>query len=177
MATTEAVQRIVVADAGPLIHLDELDSLDLLDFPEVLVPDAVWNEVSRHRPGALDKTDVSLSRQAGIAASSRLQSLTPVFGLHQGEREALSLCLAHPGAMLLTDDAAARLAADSLSVMAHGTLGLILRSVRRQLRTAEQALQLLAEIPTRSTLHIRPALLQQTIRRAEAEWLGPNGAV
>jgi hypothetical protein len=33
----------VVCDAGPLIHLDELDSLDLLcDFASVLVPRSVW---------------------------------------------------------------------------------------------------------------------------------------
>ena len=41
---------LVVCDAGPLIHLDELEALDLLaDFAEVLVPDAVWREVE-HSP-------------------------------------------------------------------------------------------------------------------------------
>jgi predicted nucleic acid-binding protein len=74
--------------------------------------------------------------------------------------------------MLLTDDAAARLAADRLGIVAHGTLGLILRSVRRDLRSTEQALKLLADNPQRSSLHIRPKLLEQTVRRAEAEWLG-----
>lgn len=45
---------VVVADAGPLIHLDELESLWLLtDFAEVHVPVAVWEEVSRHCPAAL----------------------------------------------------------------------------------------------------------------------------
>ena len=44
----------VVCDAGPLIHLDELDSLDLLrDFGSVLIPDLVWQEVEHHRPSAL----------------------------------------------------------------------------------------------------------------------------
>lgn len=174
MGMTEAALRIVVADAGPLIHLDELDSLDLLDFSEILVPAAVWNEVARHRPMALANRQVHLCRQTEIRASPQVQTLTPVFGLHQGEREALSLCLSHPGAMLLTDDAAARLAADSLGIAAHGTLGLIVRSVRRKLRTAEQALQLLADVPDRSSLHIRPSLLEQTLRRAEVEWLGPR---
>jgi hypothetical protein len=38
----EAERRsIVICDAGPLIHLDELGCLDLLaDFRDVLVPDA-----------------------------------------------------------------------------------------------------------------------------------------
>lgn len=45
---------LVIADAGPLIHLDELGCLDLLrDFARVWVPDAVWQEVEAHRPGVL----------------------------------------------------------------------------------------------------------------------------
>jgi hypothetical protein len=41
MAPTEAV-----CDARPLIHLDEMDSLDLLaDFGAVMVPEAVWAKV------------------------------------------------------------------------------------------------------------------------------------
>ena len=41
---------IVVCDAGPLIHLDELESLSLLSDFEVWVPKGVWDEVYIHRP-------------------------------------------------------------------------------------------------------------------------------
>lgn len=174
MATIEATSLVVVSDAGPLIHLDELGCLDILDFPEVQVPEAVWNEVTRHRPTALAHPAVRFSRQTDIPSSPRVSAVTPLFGLHHGEREALALCLARPGARLLTDDAAARLAAETLDVMAHGTLGLILRSVRRRLRSPEQGLQLLADVPGRSTLHIRPALLSQIIQQAASEWQKPG---
>jgi hypothetical protein len=41
---------LVVCDAGPLIHLDELGCLGLLvDFPVVMVPAEVWGVV--HRSG------------------------------------------------------------------------------------------------------------------------------
>jgi len=43
----------VILDAGPIIHLDELGCLDLLlDFKELLVPEAVWseNEFINHQP-------------------------------------------------------------------------------------------------------------------------------
>ena len=51
MAAVETAARVVVLDAGPLIHLDELDSLVLLDdYKQLLVPAAVWLEVERHRP-------------------------------------------------------------------------------------------------------------------------------
>lgn len=55
MAENEPSPPIVVCDAGPLIHLDELGCVELLaDFPQVLVPLAVWDEVAKHRPNALN---------------------------------------------------------------------------------------------------------------------------
>ena len=61
MVTTDQPMPIVVCDAGPLIHLDELGCLDLLsDFSEVLVPEAVWREVRQHRPNALTHPSVEL---------------------------------------------------------------------------------------------------------------------
>ncbi|MFA6921059.1 MAG: hypothetical protein WC216_04395 [Gallionella sp.] len=44
MAATDG--SLVVADAGPLIHLYELTALDVLsDYATVFVPNAVWLEV------------------------------------------------------------------------------------------------------------------------------------
>lgn len=45
---------LVICDAGLLIHLDELDCLDLLaGFQKVLVTEEVRAEVNRHWPSAL----------------------------------------------------------------------------------------------------------------------------
>lgn len=50
-----------VCDAGPLIHLDQLGSLDLLEgFPDLIIPEQVWREVERHRPGALERANWDL---------------------------------------------------------------------------------------------------------------------
>lgn len=55
METTEPCIDLVVCDAGPLIHLDEVGCIDLLhDFAQVLVPTKVWEEVMQHRPSAID---------------------------------------------------------------------------------------------------------------------------
>jgi len=49
----------VVCDSSPIIHLDELDCLHLLeDFPQVLIPDAVLKEIERHRPLSLSKLGI-----------------------------------------------------------------------------------------------------------------------
>ena len=43
----------VVCDAGPFIHLDELNCLELLaDFEEIVVPLVVEKEILDHRPSA-----------------------------------------------------------------------------------------------------------------------------
>ncbi|WP_211206976.1 hypothetical protein [Thiothrix nivea] len=55
MASTEPAIRLVVCDAGPVIHLDELGCLALLsDFAAVLIPDTVWEEVLHQRLQAID---------------------------------------------------------------------------------------------------------------------------
>ncbi len=59
----DAPTLLVVCDAGPLIHLDQLDCLDLLaDFSRIVVPDVVWREVEHHRPTALDQKTIRLER-------------------------------------------------------------------------------------------------------------------
>ena len=162
---------LVVADAGPLIHLHELAALDVLrDFVEIFVPNAVWLEVLHHRPQALQQSDIKLIRQLPPAPSAKINALSAVYTLHHGEREALALCLDHTISVFLTDDTAARLAAKSLNITTHGTLGLLIRAVRQQLRTPSEALVLLAAIPQQTTLHIHPSLLNEVIARVKAEW-------
>ena len=74
----------------------------------------------------------------------------------------------YPNAVLLTDDAAARLATQALGFRAHGSLGVLLRSIRLGRRTKAEILSILRELPTRSTLHIRANLLQEIVERVES---------
>jgi predicted nucleic acid-binding protein len=103
----------VVLDAGPLIHLAELDALDVLcDFSLLLVPEAVWFEVERHFPEALLTEQVNLKRVKAPRPSPTLVALALSLALDRGELEVLSLMDIYPHAILLTDDSAARLAAE-----------------------------------------------------------------
>ena len=50
MEKTDSIQNVIL-DAGPIIHLEEIDCLYLLtDFKRLIIPDAVWREVEYHRP-------------------------------------------------------------------------------------------------------------------------------
>lgn len=161
--------RDVICDAGPLIHLDELDCLDLLnDFRTVFVPHQVQQEIERHRPSALEHASVKLQKVSVVIPEDvAFKALVQAFSLDLGEQAALSLAAIHPKAILLTDDAAARLAAETLGYEAHGSIGVLLRAVRRRQRTVDQVLTLLHSLPARSSLHIRPRLLQEIISRLE----------
>ena len=169
MATTSQPTPLVVCDAGPLIHLDEVGCLDLLaDFSEVLVPEAVWVEVLKHRPSALTHSAVSLRRVRPMAPEPpALEALALVLSLHTGEWEALRVALEHRPGLLLTDDTAARLAAGNLGIVTHGTIGILVRAIRRNQRTKPEILALLRMLPDRSTLHLKRSLLNSVIEEVE----------
>ncbi len=171
MAATELPQRVVVSDAGPIIHLDELDCLDVLsDFAEVLIPPIVWEEIEHHRPTALMTTSVVL-REMSVSAEApeTLESLTRLFTLHRGELQALQLAMEQHADLILTDDTAARLAANSMGIPMHGTLGLLVRAFRRSQKSRAEVVRLLQLIPTQSTLHIKRTLLDELIHLTQSE--------
>lgn len=170
MTKSDRKTPLVVCDAGPLIHLDEVGCLDLLaDFSEVLVPGSVWQEVHRHRPGVLARAAVTLRRVSATEPEPpALESLAQVLSLHTGEWEALRVALEHPACLLLTDDTAARLAAGSLGINTHGTIGILVRSIRREQRTSREILAVLRSFPARSTLHLKRSLLDAVIREVES---------
>jgi len=171
MARTDASSLIVVSDAGPIIHLQEIGCVDLLsDFPEVMVPESVWNEIVRHQPNALQAPSVVFSRiEPGVNSSAQLESLIQGLSLHLGEQDALRIAESKPNCLFLTDDTAARLAAQALGIKVHGTLGILLRAIRREQRTAVAVIELLSSLPSRSTLHIRPSLIDDVIREIQAD--------
>jgi predicted nucleic acid-binding protein len=162
---------LTVVDAGPIIHLDELGCLDLLgDFAALLVPREVWHEVARHRsrltPDDIPGTGDCIVDVAGTL-SPRLRALIDSFRLDAGETAALALMEARRAQLLLCDDAAARLAAESLGFPVHGTIGVLVRSIRRGLRSRAQVLETVRRLPDVSTLHISRELLATVIAAIE----------
>jgi predicted nucleic acid-binding protein len=169
MATTDLPP--IVSDAGPLIHLDELGCLDLLrDLGTILIPQEVWNEVIGHRP-QLTIRDLSSANIVKIATepSARLLSLSDALDLDMGERIAITLMESVSAKIFLCDDAAARLAAESLGFTVRGTVGIIVRSIRTSARTRQQVLALLNELPKRSSLHLSRQILETVIVEVQQE--------
>lgn len=171
MAKTKS-QNPAICDAGPVIHLDELNSLELLsDFNPLLILKTVQAEIIKHRPKALQHTGLVYKVVNSISPQGlRLSVLSKALSLDMGELESLSLAQEMPGIFFLTDDAAARLAAEELGCKVHGTVGIILRAIRKKIRTPREVIDLLKLIPTKTTLFLRPTLLKEIIVKIETEY-------
>lgn len=131
------------------------------------MPNAVWREVGAHRPAAL--ASPVLEHRHAQPVDPRVVTLALTFTLHQGEREALALLASQREALFITDDTAARLAAQTITHRVHGTVGLVIRALRRGQRNRDEVIRLLQAIPERTTLYIKPALLEEVISRVESD--------
>jgi predicted nucleic acid-binding protein len=112
-----AVDRpVAVTNTTPVIALHGVGLLDLLGalFATVVVPFDVWDDL-RGKPDASEP-----------AALARIA----------GERAAISIAAALPGATVLLDEQAARKAARRLGLHVVGTLGVLVEA-KRQRRLAE----------------------------------------
>ena len=95
---------IVVADAGPILHLHWVGCVAWgLPPAPIHVVEEVWTLISRHAPPAL--ADPRLVRESVDEIDAALQAK---FSLQSGETAAIAFALRHPASLLLTDDAAAR---------------------------------------------------------------------
>jgi predicted nucleic acid-binding protein len=168
---SEKLKRVVF-DAGPIIHLDELNCLDLLgEFQEILLAESVWNEINYHRPLALSQSNLSLIRcPQKYPTGEQLCTMCRTFSLDSGEIGALAIMENNPEAMFFTDDTAARLVAEQMRFKVHGTIGIVVRSIRQGQTNPEQVLSILKAIPLKSTLHIKPSLLEKVIRKIEDQY-------
>ncbi len=162
-----------ICDAGPIIHLDELGSLELIsDIHSLIISKTVHTEIIKHRPKALQHTGVTLKIVDIISSPEpQLLVLSKALLLDKGELESLSLMQENHEAIFLTDDSAARLVAEELGYKVHGTIGLILRAIRKKVKVPEEVIKLLKEIPMKTTLFIRPVLLEEIIQKVEKEYL------
>ncbi|MDD5140559.1 MAG: hypothetical protein PHY43_09915 [Verrucomicrobiales bacterium] len=114
----------LVADTGPVLHLHEAGALDLLPLiGEIFLTPLVAAEL-RSRIPALPKW--AKVQALSSTAQEREVEWRSAGLLHGGEAEALALARESKTDWFLTDDAAARLMAESLNVEVHGSIGVVL---------------------------------------------------
>ncbi|HNF25970.1 MAG TPA: DUF3368 domain-containing protein [Leptospiraceae bacterium] len=158
----EKTERIIICDAGPIIHLDELNCLDTLDFQRILVPISVWKEILQYRNISSESIEgLEIIETAELPLE--FLEICKLYDLHKGEAAAIFLSLELKNSILFTDDGAARLFAKSKNISVHGTIGILLRAVRKNIRSAENITEILKSIKINSTLHISDRLVMEAV--------------
>ena len=117
-----------MCDTSVLLHLTEADALPLLSrMGDICVPGAVDVEMTHHsavwrneKPSWIHVHSLTASLLKEATAWCQAGLLDP------GEAEAIALVRPINADWLLTDDAAARLFAQSLGIEVHGSLGIVL---------------------------------------------------
>ena len=154
----------IVSDTGPLLHLQEAGSLDILQTAgSTVVPPGVHAESVDHDPFWAEHWPhwiavAALEPKFAAIASHWLQAGL----LDPGEAEALSLAIQIKADWLLTDDAAARLIAEQQGLEVHGSLGVVLwaaASGHLQRAEAERALEALFS----SSLWVSPRVREEAL--------------
>jgi predicted nucleic acid-binding protein len=101
---------------------------------------------------------------------ARLEAICKIFSLDAGELAALVFMSQDPGLLFVTDDAAARLVATKPGYNVRGTIGVLLRAIRRDLMKPEEVIDRIKLIPFQSSLYIKASLLQEVISQVEQEF-------
>ncbi len=159
---------IAIVDAGPLIHLAEIDALRALTvFSRLHLPQAVWVEtVEQGRVSADRLINLQVTRHTLIPLEvtqfSQTQDLT---ALHRGEQECLLLCKQLNVPLLLTDDLAARDVAKRLGLLPVGSLGVVVRAYRQGLILLNEAERFLTELYSVSSLFVTRDIVDITIQQ------------
>jgi uncharacterized protein len=130
------LNELVVADAGPLIALGQIDSIELLAriYPTVLVPGAVEAEcvARRDKPG-IAQIETAFSRGWLTRSANALRPSEFVIGtLGEGESAAIELA-ERLSAILLIDERRGRVVASDRGLRIIGTLAVLITARRRGL--------------------------------------------
>lgn len=129
---------IIVSDTTPIIFLIKADHLELLEqlFQEVLVPEAVYQELTSNTTFEQESETVKNCPFIRITKVDNLQSVTifrKVTGLDAGESEAIVLADERHASLLLMDEHKGRSVAKQMGLAITGTIGILLQAYDEKL--------------------------------------------
>ncbi|MDS0220642.1 nucleic acid-binding protein [Haloarcula sp. S1AR25-5A] len=151
-----------VSDAGPLIHLAEIGSLEPLStFDTLLVPETVYEEVDA---GGVPDGVADLSYELVEADESRVGTEE----LDAGERAAIAVAKERE-VVLLTDDLAARETASDADVEVHGSIGVIALGYGRGLLDRDEAASRMRALQRETSLFVTEAVVERGIQMLDEQ--------
>ncbi|MGA9378245.1 MAG: DUF3368 domain-containing protein [Phormidium sp.] len=127
-----SINRVII-NSSPLIVLFKSQQAELLSqmFAEILVPAAVWDEIT-----ATGANDTASQQLPNVSWAQRIEveTIAPeiaAWDLGKGESAVLTLALKTPDCAAIVDDRAARRCSQTLGITTIGTGGLLILAKRR----------------------------------------------
>lgn len=153
--------KIIVCDAGPILHLAEVKSIELiLNMGDIYIPHAVQMELMQYKLNLPNQFQIlNLTRTEETEANT----ITQNGKIHRGEAEAIILVKRISADYLLTDDATARLYAEINKINVHGSLGIVLWNLIHKNINKEQARSLIFDLK-KSSLWVSEQVFQRVIK-------------
>lgn len=158
---------IVISDASPLIALAAIKKLDLLRalYCELVVPAAVYDEITAVRPtapGANDVREAEWIQVRSVKNRALVEALT--LELDAGEAEAIALAVEFDADLLLMDERRGRIAASRLGRRVVGVLGLVIEAKAAGILPAVRPV--VDALTTDAGFRISQALLEKVLASA-----------
>ncbi len=115
--------KTIIADSSPLIVLLKSDLEYILPglFDEIIVPEAVWQEILSGKENDTAKQKLPILSWATRTSATSLNESVENYNLGKGETEALSLALEISASGVILDDFAARKCARNSHIQFTGT--------------------------------------------------------
>ena len=162
---------IVVSDTTPLITLMKARKLQLLHllFGEVLVPDAVYQELTSNQAYQNESELIRSSAFIRVVSVRDRQAVTLIrraTGLDKGESEAIVYADEQNADILLMDEAAGRKVAMNMGLTITGSIGILIKGYRQKLLTRDELETAINDIRL-SNRHISENLLNMALNMAD----------
>ena len=124
---------LTVINTSPLIFLSKGGLIDLLQLlsPEIIVPEAVMNEIEAYGMDDITAKILKKTKWLVVRKTPNIPTVIQNWNLGAGESEVLAWGYVERGAEIIVDDLAARRCAMSLNIPIRGTLGLVLIAKQR----------------------------------------------
>lgn len=135
---------IIVSDTTPIISLLKINGLDLLEklFGEVLIPNAVYNELTTDKRFS-DEAELVIHapyiKTVSVSNPKAVRILRIATGLDQGESEAVVLTDELRADILLMDETKGRTISAQMGITVMGTIELLISAYEDKLITSEEA--------------------------------------
>lgn len=158
---------IVISDTTPIISLLKINRLDLLKtlFDEVLIPEAVFNELttnSRYEKESEIVKNCDFLKVSKIEDEKSVALLQKLTNLDLGESEAIILAENLKSDLLLMDEVKGRAVANQMEIKITGTVGVILIAKERNLISLDE-IKTAIDIFKKNHRHISNDLLKMLL--------------